>query len=109
MTTLRVMTYNILLGGHRGAPLHDLVRTVAPDVLLVNESPKRPLLWRRDSERLARLWGMRYVTGGRTAGSNLILVRGGIMVLLLCVAGTLFLAELGTAWADPRLRERSGE
>ena len=39
VATLRVMTYNILLGGHRGAPLHDLVRTVAPDVLLVNESP----------------------------------------------------------------------
>ena len=36
------MTYNILLGGHRGAPLHDLVRTVAPDVLLVNESPQAP-------------------------------------------------------------------
>lgn len=80
MTTLRVMTYNILLAGHRGVPLHELVRTVAPDVLLVNESPKRPLLWRRDSERLARLWGMRYVTGGRTAGSNLILVRGPVEV-----------------------------
>lgn len=80
MTTLRVMTYNILLGGHRGVPLHELVRTVAPDVLLVNESPKRPMLWRRDSERLARLWGMRYVTGGRTAGSNLILVRGPVEV-----------------------------
>jgi endonuclease/exonuclease/phosphatase family metal-dependent hydrolase len=49
-------------------------------VLLVNEAPKRPLLWRRDCERLARLWGMRYVAGGRPAGSNLILVRGPVEV-----------------------------
>jgi endonuclease/exonuclease/phosphatase family metal-dependent hydrolase len=80
VATVRVMTYNILRAGQRGAPLHDLVREVAPDVLLVNEAPKRPLLWRRDCERLARLWGMRYVVGGRTAGSNLILVRGPVEV-----------------------------
>ena len=41
VATVRVMTYNILLSGRRGAPLHDLVRTVAPDVLMVNEAPKR--------------------------------------------------------------------
>ena len=80
MATVRVMTYNILLGGLRGAPLHELVRTVAPDVLLVNEAPKRPLLSVRDCRRLARLWGMRYVAGGRTAGSNMLLVRGPVEV-----------------------------
>lgn len=80
MAGVRVMTYNILRAGQRGVPLHELVRAVAPDVLLVNEAPKRPLLWRRDCERLARLWGMRYVAGGRTAGSNLILVRGPVEV-----------------------------
>jgi endonuclease/exonuclease/phosphatase family metal-dependent hydrolase len=78
--TVRVMTYNILLGGRRGAPLHDLVRRVAPDVLLVNESPKRPLLSRRDCRRLCDLWGMRYVAGGRDAGSNMIAVRGPVEV-----------------------------
>ena len=74
------MTYNILLGGRRGAPLHELVRTVAPDVLLVNEAPKSPLLSARDCRRLARLWGMRYVAGGRSAGSNMLLVRGPVEV-----------------------------
>src|SRR6476620_7131775 len=80
VATVRVMTYNILLGGRRGAPLHELVRTVAPDVLLVNEAPKRPLLSARDCRRLARLWGMRYVAGGRSAGSNMLLVRGPVEV-----------------------------
>lgn len=72
MTLLRVMTYNILRGGRRGQPLHEVVRALAPDVLLVNESPKRPLLWKRDCRHLAERWGLRYVAGGRSAGSNLI-------------------------------------
>ena len=45
MTKLDVMTYNILLGGRRGQPVRDVVRAVAPDVLLVNECPKTPVLW----------------------------------------------------------------
>jgi endonuclease/exonuclease/phosphatase family metal-dependent hydrolase len=77
---VRVMTYNILLGGRRGAPLHELVRSVAPDVLLVNEAPKRPFLSHRDCRRLAGLWDMRYVAGGRDAGSNMLLVRGPVEV-----------------------------
>ncbi|MEP6817222.1 MAG: endonuclease/exonuclease/phosphatase family protein [Marmoricola sp.] len=80
MSTLRVLTYNIFNAGRRGAPLHELVRQVTPDVLLVNESPKRPLLWRRDCKRFCDLWRMRYVTGGRDAGSNLIAVRGPVEV-----------------------------
>ena len=43
-----------------------------PDVLLVNESPKRPLLWRRDCQKLVDRWDLRYVGGGRPAGSNMI-------------------------------------
>jgi endonuclease/exonuclease/phosphatase family metal-dependent hydrolase len=68
------MTYNILRGGRRGQPLHEVVRAVAPDVLLVNESPKRPLRWRHDSRHLADRWDLRYVAGGRPAGSNLLAV-----------------------------------
>lgn len=79
MTRLRVLTYNILLGGsHR--PVPDVVREIAPDVLLVNETPKTPLRWRRDCLRLARRCGLRYVEGGRSAGSNLVAVRAGIGV-----------------------------
>jgi endonuclease/exonuclease/phosphatase family metal-dependent hydrolase len=74
VTHLRVMTYNILLGGRRGEPLHEVVRAVAPDVLLVNECPKNPLVWKRGCHGLAERWGMRYVVGGRPAGSNMIAV-----------------------------------
>ena len=42
VTGLRVMTYNILLGGRRGQPVRDVVRAVAPDVLLVNETRNGP-------------------------------------------------------------------
>ncbi|MEP7090243.1 MAG: hypothetical protein ABI776_09065 [Nocardioidaceae bacterium] len=53
MTSLRVATYNIRLGGRAHAELRDVVRRMAPDVLLLNESPKSPLTWRRRSDRLA--------------------------------------------------------
>jgi hypothetical protein len=68
MTRLSVMTYNILRGGRRGEALHEVVRAVAPDVLLVNECPKTPLLWKSRCEDLVDHWGMRYVAGGRPAG-----------------------------------------
>lgn len=74
MTRLRVMTYNILLGGKRGDPLHEVVRAIAPDVLLVNECPKNPLVWKRGCHSLVERWGLRYVVGGRPAGSNMIAV-----------------------------------
>ena len=80
MTRLRVMTYNLLLGGRRGQPLHEVVRAVAPDVLLVNESPKRPLRWRHDCRHLADRWHLRYVAGGRPAGSNMLAVAPAIGV-----------------------------
>jgi endonuclease/exonuclease/phosphatase family metal-dependent hydrolase len=74
------MTYNILLGGRRGQPLHHLVRSVSPDVLLVNECPKTPVVWRRGCRRLADRWDMRYVVGGRPAGSNMVAVAPGVAV-----------------------------
>lgn len=80
MTELRVLTYNIWQGGRGGARLDDAVRLAAPDVLLVNETPKTPLLWRRRCRRLVEGWGLRYVTGGRDAGSNLIAVGRGVEV-----------------------------
>ena len=71
---LRVMTYNIRLGGRNRTALREVVREACPDVLLVTESPKTPLLWRGRCRALAREWGMGYVAGGRDAGSNLVLV-----------------------------------
>jgi endonuclease/exonuclease/phosphatase family metal-dependent hydrolase len=80
VTLVRVMTYNILLGGRRGDPLHQVVRAVHPDVLLVNEAPKAPLVWRRATRKLTRRWDLRYAAGGRPAGSNLVVVAPGIGV-----------------------------
>lgn len=74
------MTYNIEMGGRGGADLGRVVRAARPDVLLVNESPKTPLLSGRRCGRLAERWGMRVAGGGRSAGSNLIVVGEGVEV-----------------------------
>lgn len=80
MSELRVLTYNIWQGGRGGARLDEAVRLAAPDVLLVNETPKTPLIWRRRCRRLVERWGLRYVAGGRDAGSNLVAVGRGVEV-----------------------------
>lgn len=72
MPHVRVMTYNIWMGGRGGPALDEVVHGSGADVLLVNESPKTPLLWRSKARALAERWGMRYVAGGRDAGSNMI-------------------------------------
>lgn len=72
MVDTRVMTYNIWQGGRGGELLDLAVRSAAPDVLLVNEAPKTPLLWKRRCRRLAERWGMTYLDGGRNAGANMI-------------------------------------
>jgi len=102
------MTYNILLGGRRG-PLNDVVRRSAPDILLVNECPKQPFTWRRRCERLAAAWGLRFVAGGRPAGSNLILVRFGIAVKSsgsIRLKQPRFQPRRGAAWAQLRVDGR---
>lgn len=80
MPRLRVMTYNIWMGGRGGPALDEAVRFADADVLLVNETPKTPCLWRFRVRELAERWGMRYVAGGRDAGSNMMLVRPGVQV-----------------------------
>lgn len=106
MPPLRVMTYNIFMGGRSGSLLHEAVRQAAPDVLLVNESPKTPLLWRGRCRRLAEAWGMRYVVGGRDAGSNMIAVGTGIGVkstLATQLRQPLFQPRRGIAAAQLRV------
>jgi len=43
------------------------------------------------------------------AARDLILIRGSVAILVLLISGTMFVAELGVAWADPRLRSRGTE
>ena len=80
MAQLRVMTYNIYLGGRGGPLLDQVVRAAEPDVLVVNESPHYPVVWRRQCRKLARRWGMEMVVGGRPAGSLMLLVRPDLRV-----------------------------
>jgi endonuclease/exonuclease/phosphatase family metal-dependent hydrolase len=101
------MTYNIWMGGRRAPALRDCVREVCPDVLLVNESPKTPLVWRRRCRRRCEEWGMRYVAGGRDAGSNMIVVGDGVevtSVFVMTVRQPLFQPRRGIAAAQLRVR-----
>jgi endonuclease/exonuclease/phosphatase family metal-dependent hydrolase len=109
VTRIRVATYNILMGGRRGTAVHEVVRRLEADVLLVNESPKQPLLWKRRCRALAERWGMRYVAGGRPAGSNLVLAGPAVAVKS---AGSeklrqpWFQPRRGIAWAQLRVEGR---
>lgn len=101
------MTYNILMGGRNGSDLHRVVRAVAPDVLLVNESPKTPFLWKRRARRLADAWDMRYVVGGRPAGSNMITTAPTLGVKTQgaeTIKQPLFQPRRGVAWAQLRVQ-----
>jgi endonuclease/exonuclease/phosphatase family metal-dependent hydrolase len=104
---LRVMTYNILMGGRHGRFLDQAVQAAAPDVVLVNESPKMPLLWRWQALGLVERWGMTYVTGGRRAGSNLIAVGPAVTVkasAAVTIPGPLFQPRRGIASAQLKVR-----
>lgn len=109
MTRARVMSYNIFMGGRRGRALHQVVAASRPDILLVNESPKGFLFWRRECRRLSETWGMRFVTGGRPAGSNMITVAPGIAVKSAgseVLKQPLFQPRRGIAWAQLRVGGR---
>lgn len=68
---VRVLAYNIL-GGRASVALRSVVRTVEPDVMVVNESPQIPLVWRWRCPTLARQWELQHIAGGRNAGRNMI-------------------------------------
>ncbi|MDP9443241.1 MAG: endonuclease/exonuclease/phosphatase family protein [Actinomycetota bacterium] len=69
--SLRVLAYNILGGRNRGL-LAKVVHALDPDLMVVNEAPQWPLLWRWQCPSLAREWGLQHVAGGRNAGRNMI-------------------------------------
>lgn len=109
MSQLRVMTYNIWMAGRGGPALDEVVRGSEADVVLVNESPKTPLLWRSRARALADRWGMRYVAGGRDAGSNMITVTPGVQVKsasTTTIRQPLFQPRRGIAAAQLRVHGR---
>lgn len=106
---LNVMSYNVL-GARHASSLRQVVRQSDPDVVLVNECPKTPLLWRRRCRRLATDWGMRFVTGGRPAGSNMIVVCPGVDVVASgsqVLPQPWFQPRRGIAWARLTIRGQS--
>ncbi len=79
MAAVTVVSYNIY-GARYRSQLRAAVVALAPDVLVVNETPKVPLIWRWQCDRLARSWGLRRAAGGRDAGSNMVCVSSRIEV-----------------------------
>jgi endonuclease/exonuclease/phosphatase family metal-dependent hydrolase len=70
---LRVLSYNVHGLADDRAALTDLVRDLAPDVLVVQEAPRR-FRWRHKCAALADDTGMVVAAGGLPALGNLILV-----------------------------------
>jgi endonuclease/exonuclease/phosphatase family metal-dependent hydrolase len=94
--SLRLLTYNVRSMRDDRDALGRVIRSVQPDVALIQESP-RFLRWRSLCAQLARRANMVVVSGGRPAGSNLILSTLGVDVI--SHAEVLFTR-------DPRLHQR---
>lgn len=79
MTRLRVVSYNVH-GQRDDVPaLVGVVRGLAPDVLVVQEAPRR-FRWRARCAHLARQLGMIFAVGGLPALGNLILTNHRVRV-----------------------------
>jgi endonuclease/exonuclease/phosphatase family metal-dependent hydrolase len=77
--SVRVLTYNVHgLHDDRHA-LASVVREAAPDVVIVQEAPRR-FRWRTKCADLAHSWGMVYAAGGLPALGNLIVTTQRIRV-----------------------------
>lgn len=80
MTTLRVLSYNVLSLRRGTDKVAAVIRACDPDVVCVQEAP-RFLFWRRRCRALADAAGLKVVTGGRPAGAVLLLARPGLRVV----------------------------
>ncbi|MGN6299712.1 MAG: endonuclease/exonuclease/phosphatase family protein [Angustibacter sp.] len=77
---VRVVSYNVRdLLDDRDAVAH-VVRSCRPDVLCLQEAPRRPLTTHR-LRRLARETALRWVSGGRASGGTAVLVHARLDVL----------------------------
>jgi endonuclease/exonuclease/phosphatase family metal-dependent hydrolase len=92
VTSLRVLTYNVRSMRDDREALGRVIRSAEPDVVLVQESP-RFARWRSLCAELARRSNLVVVSGGRYAGSNLILSSLGVDVV--SSADVLFTREPG--------------
>ena len=95
MTTLRVLSYNVLSLRRGTDRVAAVIRECEPDVVCVQEAP-RFLFWRRRCRALADAAGLRVVTGGRPAGAVLLLARRDLAVLAT--------RDVRLPWRPPRHR-----
>ena len=72
MTSLRVVTYNVHGLRDDRAALLSVIGELAPDVLILQEAPRR-LRWRTRTAHLAHDLGLVYVAGGAPSLGNVIL------------------------------------
>ena len=79
MSTLRVLTYNVLSLRRGVDRVAAVVAACEPDVVCVQEAP-RFLFWRRRCRELAARSGLTVVTGGRPAAAVMLLARPGLRV-----------------------------
>ncbi len=77
--TLRVLSYNVRSMRDDHQALASVIRAAQPDLVCVQEAP-RFLRWRSKCAALARTSGLIVVTGGRSAGSMLLLARLGVEI-----------------------------
>jgi endonuclease/exonuclease/phosphatase family metal-dependent hydrolase len=80
VTTLRVLSYNVLSLRRGLDGVAAVIRAAEPDVVCVQEAPR---FWRsrRRCRALAAASGLVVVTGGRPAGAVLLLARGDLRVV----------------------------
>ena len=95
MTTLRVLSYNVLSLRRGTERVADVIRSCDPDVACVQEAP-RFLLSQHRCRALADAAGLRVVTGGRPAAAVLLLARPGLHVVRA--------ASVKMPWRPPRHR-----
>lgn len=77
---MRLLSVDARRYGRDSAALARVIASAEPDVACVHGSPHR-LRWRSISAALARRAGLVVVTGGRTAGANLLLSTLGVDVV----------------------------
>ena len=69
---MKLLCYNVRSLRDDPAAVVRVIRSAAPDVVLIQEAP-RFLRWRTSCAALARRAGLLWVSGGREAGANLVL------------------------------------
>ena len=77
--TVRVLTYNVRSLRDDRAALARVVRSCAPDVVCVQESP-RFFGWKRAARTMAASFGLKVVAGGADASGNLLLAGPNVKV-----------------------------